>query len=459
MLVGSDLSALVGAALVAYLTWALPAKGQSLSLYLQIAPLLLVFIAAYAQSGLYPGFGLGPVETLRRLSRATVFGFLILAAFSFALKLPPLYSRVTFALAFALSLAFVPLLRAVVTHFAPAWPWWSEPVVVIGTGARAGRAIRSIRRSSHFGYRPVAVLSHPGVAPPADLQVEAVPVVGDLDTAGAIAARGIRVALLETRRHDPARERPMIDRLQRHFHHVVLIREYDDLPVEGLQIRNLGNVVGIEYTNNLLLPGNQAVKRALDVVIAAAACVVAAPIILAASALVLLIDGRPAWFIQDRAGLDGRRVRVPKIRTMRRDAQQRLESHLDANPEARREWGERFKLREDPRLIPIVGRLFRRFSIDELPQLWTVVRGNMSLVGPRPFPDYHLQKFSPAFLDLRLRVRPGVSGLWQIAVRSAGTVREQESFDSYYIRNWSVWLDLYVLARTVGAVLTARGAY
>jgi lipopolysaccharide/colanic/teichoic acid biosynthesis glycosyltransferase len=110
-------------------------------------------------------------------------------------------------------------------------------------------------------------------------------------------------------------------------------------------------------------------------------------------------------------------------------------------------------------LIPFVGRFFRRFSVDELPQLWTVLRGDMSLVGPRPFPDYHLEHFSPAFRELRLRVRPGITGLWQITLRSAGTTAEQESYDSYYIRNWSVWLDLYILSRTIAAVASGRGAY
>jgi lipopolysaccharide/colanic/teichoic acid biosynthesis glycosyltransferase len=125
----------------------------------------------------------------------------------------------------------------------------------------------------------------------------------------------------------------------------------------------------------------------------------------------------------------------------------------------REEWQTRYKLRDDPRLIPVVGRLFRRFSIDELPQLWTVLKGEMSLVGPRPFPDYHLREFPPAFVELRQRVRPGITGLWQIAVRSDGGTSEQEAYDSYYIRNWSVWMDLYILSRTLAAVVSGRGAF
>ncbi|MGH9202955.1 MAG: sugar transferase, partial [Vicinamibacterales bacterium] len=226
-----------------------------------------------------------------------------------------------------------------------------------------------------------------------------------------------------------------------------------------IQIRALGPLVGIEYTNNLLLPGNRMMKRALDLVVAGATLLVASPLVAVAIALVRLIDGSPIFFSQSRAGIDGRRFAVPKIRTMKRDAEKQLDEFLTADAALREEWETRHKLRNDPRLIPLVGRLFRRLSIDELPQLWSVLRGDMSLVGPRPFPDYHLAKFSPLFLEFRQRVRPGITGLWQVEIRSEGSIVEQEAYDSYYIRNWSVWLDLYLLARTVAAVAAGRGAY
>ena len=320
LLATADALALAGAAAGAYLFWALPMREQSPGLYLQLAPLVFLFVVGYARAGLYPGFGLGPVEILRRLWYVTAFGFLVLAAFSFALKLPPLYSRVTFTLAFAFSLVTVPVIRALVSALARRWQWWNEPVVVVGTGERAVKAIRSIKQAGHFGYMPAAVLA---IYDQAETEIEGVPIVGGLEEASKLAAQGVRVALLASRRADPFRERATIDRLQRHFRHVVLIREYDDLPVEGLQIRNLGNLVGIEYTNNLLLHGNQVVKRALDLALASVALVIAAPVIFCAAVLVRLLDGSPVFFIQDRAGLDGRRIAVPKIRTMKRDAEQR----------------------------------------------------------------------------------------------------------------------------------------
>jgi lipopolysaccharide/colanic/teichoic acid biosynthesis glycosyltransferase len=228
--------------------------------------------------------------------------------------------------------------------------------------------------------------------------------------------------------------------------------------VEGLQVRSFGDLVGIEYTNNLLMAGNQFIKRAMDLVVGGVALIVSAPFLLAASALVLLIDGRPVLFFQERVGQNGRRFRVPKIRTMKLDAEARLEQYLAASPALREEWLGRYKLRDDPRVLPWVGHFLRRFSLDELPQLWTVVRGDMSLVGPRPFPDYHLESLPASFLVLRERVRPGITGLWQITARSYG-VETQETYDTYYIRNWSVWLDVYILGRTLAAVLRGRGAF
>ncbi len=164
-------------------------------------------------------------------------------------------------------------------------------------------------------------------------------------------------------------------------------------------------------------------------------------------------------YIQEREGEAGRKIRVWKLRTMYPDADLMLARHLDASSEARQEWVRFFKLKQDPRILPGIGRLLRRTSLDELPQLWNVLKGEMSLVGPRPLPDYHLESFAPEFRVLRSKVPPGLTGMWQVSARSNGDIQVQEALDTYYIRNWSPWLDLHILARTVGAVLFPKGAY
>ena len=457
LLAATDLLALWASGAAAYLLWARPMRGQDAEIYLALAPLFALLLAGYLAADLYPGFGLGPVESLRRTWLVTAFGFLVLAAFSFAVKLPHLYSRVTFAIALALSLIAVPWARALLLARASHWRWWREPVVVIGPRPLVARAIRLLRDVRRPDYRAVAALD-PGWpdAPSSGHPIEGVPLAGGLDRAEQYARRGVQVAILAG---DDLPAETTLDLLQQNFYRVVTLRPFEHLPVEGAQLRNLGGALTIEYTSNLLRPHNRAAKRALDVVASALGLVVAGPIlVLAALAVRLASAGRPI-FEQERSGLGGRSFSVLKVRTMYVDAERRLEEHLREHPELEQEWRQRFKLRDDPRLIPVIGRFLRRFSIDELPQLWNVLRGEMSLVGPRPFPDYHLRAFAPEFLRLRQRMRPGITGLWQVMVRSAGTIDEQQFFDTYYLRNWSVWLDLYILGRTVRAVLRGDGAY
>ncbi len=455
VMVATDLAALAASGGLAWLLWALPMRQQALELYLQLWPLPLFFLAGYAQAGLYPGTGLGPVETLRRLTWVTGVTFLVVAALSFALKVPYVYSRLTFAIAFLLAIVVVPLARLVALGFLARTGWWPEPVVVAGDRVeRIEKVIDNLRWTRQLGYAPRGILwLGPGELPELPPEM-ALPWWND--ERAARAGTGAAVALLASDGTSPGAE---LDRLQQIFHRVLFVRAFDDLPVEGIRVHNLGGFLGLEYTNNLLDPRNQAVKRALDLVLGSIALVLAAPFTLAAVVAVELRSWGPPFYIQSRVGLLGRRIRVPKVRTMVPRAEEQLEMALRDDPALRQEWQEQMKLRRDPRLVPGVGSLLRRFSLDELPQLWSVVRGDMSLVGPRPFPDYHLAQFSPDFLELRTRVRPGITGLWQVSVRSAGPLERQESFDTYYIRNWSIWLDLYILARTAGAVLSGRGAY
>jgi lipopolysaccharide/colanic/teichoic acid biosynthesis glycosyltransferase len=138
------------------------------------------------------------------------------------------------------------------------------------------------------------------------------------------------------------------------------------------------------------------------------------------------------------------------------DADAVLKAHLTAHPELAAEWNLKHKLADDPR-ITAIGKLLRKTSLDELPQIWNVLVGEMSLVGPRPIVRAEMAKYAEA-LVLYLKVRPGITGLWQVSGRSNTTYEERVRFDEYYVRNWSVWLDIFVLGRTVKTVLKSEGA-
>jgi lipopolysaccharide/colanic/teichoic acid biosynthesis glycosyltransferase len=199
-------------------------------------------------------------------------------------------------------------------------------------------------------------------------------------------------------------------------------------------------------------------KRSMDIVIAASALLFLSPIFALTMLAVLLHDGAPVFYFQLRGGKDGTSIRVWKFRSMYRDAGVRLQRLLENDPKKREEWERSFKLRDDPRILPRIGTFIRKSSIDELPQLWNVLKGDMSIVGPRPFPPEHLAAFSKEFQNLRATVIPGITGLWQVTLRSDGELDEQERLDRSYITGWSLWLDIYIILRTPLALLTSRGA-
>jgi lipopolysaccharide/colanic/teichoic acid biosynthesis glycosyltransferase len=199
-------------------------------------------------------------------------------------------------------------------------------------------------------------------------------------------------------------------------------------------------------------------KRILDISFGLLAFVLALPVMAVAAALICMVDPGPVLYGQMRRGLHGQPLKIWKLRSMYQDSQPRLDRILQEDPAAAAEWATRFKLSKDPRILPVVGCFIRKFSLDELPQLWNVIRGDLSLVGPRVFVDYDLDVYSPEALRLRQSVMAGLTGLWQVSVRSDGDNRDKVRYDSAYVRNWSFWMDLDILYRTVGVVLTGRGA-
>lgn len=205
-------------------------------------------------------------------------------------------------------------------------------------------------------------------------------------------------------------------------------------------------------------PAARKIKRAMDLCGGAMLLILASPILLVAGTLIFFADGRPIFFRQARGGQGGAMIRIWKLRSMYRNAPDRLENILAADPAKRAEWNQHFKLRDDPRILPLVGNLIRRTSIDELPQLWNVLMGEMSLVGPRPFPENHLNALPPEFCELRHRMLPGITGLWQVTLRSDGGLEMQQRLDTAYVRGWSIWLDFYILFRTPVVLLSSRGA-
>jgi Undecaprenyl-phosphate galactose phosphotransferase WbaP len=224
-----------------------------------------------------------------------------------------------------------------------------------------------------------------------------------------------------------------------------------------VRAQDVGGMLGLEVRQQLLLRGPRTLKAAMDLVGAGLLVVILLPVFLLIALLVKIDSPGPVFYGATRLGQNGTLFRTWKFRTMHREAEKMLQQYLADNPELREEWQRTFKLKNDPR-ITRVGKFLRLMSLDELPQLWNVLVGEMSLVGPRPIVEGEIKYYGESY-DLYKRVRPGISGLWQVSGRNDTTYEERVRLDTYYVRNWSPWLDFYVALKTVQAVLARRGAY
>jgi Undecaprenyl-phosphate galactose phosphotransferase WbaP len=215
--------------------------------------------------------------------------------------------------------------------------------------------------------------------------------------------------------------------------------------------------LGLEVIQQASMPDRQVPKRLLDLALSSLALLFLAPILLAIMIAIKIESPGPALFGHLRIGRNGRFFRAWKFRTMAHNADKVLERYLAANPEARAEWERDHKLKNDPR-VTAVGRFLRKTSLDELPQLWNVLSNEMSMVGPRPIVEAEIPKYGNSY-SVYTRVKGGVTGLWQVSGRSDVSYDERVKLDTFYVRNWSVWLDLCILYRTIGTVLFRNGAY
>jgi len=198
-------------------------------------------------------------------------------------------------------------------------------------------------------------------------------------------------------------------------------------------------------------------KRFVDLIGALFLGLLSSPIIAVAALATRFSSEGPVLYRQIRIGRGNRAFTALKFRTMWMNADERLDDYLARDPALREQWERVAKLKNDPR-VTRVGRFLRRFSLDELPQLWNVLTGEMSLIGPRPIVVEEIEKYGLDYTAYQ-RVRPGLTGLWQVSGRNDTTYQQRVDYDSYYVRNWSLWLDAKILIKTFRAVISGVGAY
>ena len=425
--------------------------------YFMLGPTAAACVLLFASSGLYSIVAANPAEELKKLSVSITLLYLLLTATSFLTKQVDIYSRGVFVCAWLFSLVLTPLMREITRKVMGKQKWWGVHVMVVGAGPQTEQLLQRLTEDQSSGLKPVICVSDQFVP---DGFYHGVRVAGSIALAPHLAKLyGIRHAIVAL----PQDEQPDFFRLLEQqgspFSNVTIVPNFESIGSIWVTPIDVNGLLGLEIRQNLLVPGNRLIKRTFDLAFGFAFGLMSLPIIALAALIIKLVNPGPAFYSQIREGLGGAPIRIWKLRTMYNNAAELLSAHLESNDEAREEWSRYFKLRHDPRILPWIGKFLRRSSIDELPQLWNVLRGDMSLVGPRPFPEYHLDQFAEEFRNLRAKVVPGITGMWQISSRSDGDLAIQERQDTFYIRNWSLWVDMHILLRTVWVVAFGKGAY
>lgn len=414
-----------------------------------IIPLWLIVASVYR---LYPGWGLGAVEELRREALSLGIVFSLTLVFFFWAQLGTITSRFTLTGTFILALAIVPAVRKLVKSFLIRSGQYGLPVVIYGAEQEGRDLVKHLEAEKGLGYKPIAFLDdHPSFW---GAHIKGIPVLGDTN----LVLPDAQVAILAMNNVEPEYRQHLLEGPLSYYRNVIIIPDLRELPSLWVGTVDMGGTLGLRIEMNLADPLARFGKRTFDLAATVLSSVFWVPLVAFLAGLIWLGDRKNPFFLQKRMGHHGKEFYTWKFRTMVPNAEKVLQEALETDPVLKAEWERDFKLKSDPRITPL-GHFLRRFSLDEIPQLINVLVGTMSLVGPRPLPAYHEDELDTRVTAMRRRIRPGMTGMWQVSGRSDAGTDGMELFDSYYVRNWSIWLDMVVLVRTFSAVLRSSGAY
>ena len=388
--------------------------------------------------------GIHPVYETRQSMVALAFASLVAVSHLLAAGQP--WIPVLLFLPFGL---LTPVVRAMARSAFSKTTWWGVPCFVYGADRRINTLYAQHQKNAGRGLIPSGFLQE---KLPENADEIADHFVSTPRRTQPLASR-VSCALVHRRGRTDNEIQDFIDTHLRGFARVIILPDDPRVP----SLWSMGGTTGISIEDNLLRPTSQFVKRTVDIFVAGVGLTLGAPVFAVLALWIKLTSSGPVLYGHTRISRDGKRFKVWKFRSMVTNAEEVLKKHLSESYVLRDEWEATHKLQKDPR-VTTVGRFLRKTSLDELPQLWNVLVGEMSLVGPRPIVEHEIERYQCTFKSY-IRVRPGITGFWQVSGRNLTTYERRVELDEFYVRNWSVWFDLYILVRTVKTVLLREGAF
>ncbi|MDR1324568.1 MAG: undecaprenyl-phosphate galactose phosphotransferase WbaP [Treponema sp.] len=413
-----------------------------------------VFLLIFQVCNLYPGVSLAPSEEFKLFTTASFMahGGIILSRFIEDRELDAI--SVAFAVSFVFSTFMLLMCRSATHYLLRKKRLGGIPAVVYGGEALGKLVVDRLLDSVKTGYVPVLILSE-------KLEADAyreVPVLHDISLGPELVRRyNIKMAIVAMQELNEEELTRLLNHSVSAFRYNALIPDFFRATNIWMTVRDFDGLLGFLTSHRLKMGWNLAMKRFMDLSLTIIGGVLILPLLLLLALVVKVSSPGPVLYGHGRLGCNGKPFKAYKFRSMAIDADARLRKLLEEHPAMREEWEASHKIKNDPRVTK-VGRFLRRTSLDELPQLINVLKGEMSLVGPRPIVEDEVPKYGEDFKRI-FSVKPGISGLWQVSGRSDTDYNERVLFDTYYLQSWSVWLDMWILYQTIIAVLRGRGAY
>lgn len=416
----------------------------------------LVFIAFLAISQTYTK--MRPIIAMvQQIFYAVLYALITCILILYFMQASMLASRLYVVLFGFLALFNIYIGRYILLKLLKKMNWLTKPVILIGAGKTAELALSFFDGDLGYRYRVVGLLDD---APISKILPQKFLLLGQVQNAvDIIRDSGVKTVIITAPGMDGTRMERLVAKIQPLVRDILFVPDLMMLPLGhvGVEPFYTEKVFMLSIRNNLARRRNRLAKRIFDLILTIIGGILISPILLILAVVVGVDNKGRIIFAHRRVGRKGKPFPCYKFQTMVPNAQERLEEYLAKNPEARKEWEESFKLTNDPRVTKL-GAFLRKTSLDELPQLWNVLMGDMSLVGPRPIVAKEV-KFYGENIEEYYMVPPGITGMWQVNGRSDTTYEERVGMDTWYVRNWSVWIDLVYLFKTVKTVFTGKGAY
>jgi undecaprenyl-phosphate galactose phosphotransferase len=390
-------------------------------------------------------------QIIKAISFSIIFIFFILSL----TKQAHLVSRLTIIILYFYSIILFPLFR----HFGKKFlfDFYRNPILIIGAGETGKSVAKSIIEDPHLDFDIKGFLddNKEGFI---EINNKKYPILGKISNVEIL--NGIDTVIIAIPSLNSNNLNDLINKIHRNTKNVFIVPALNDIGLLNSEIYNLFNekMFLLKIENHLESSINQAIKRLFDLTLSVLMLPILLPTILIIGVLIKLDSRGPIFYTQERVGKNGKKFKVIKFRSMYTNAYELLKEFLEKNPELRQEYETFRKLKNDPRVTK-VGKFLRKTSLDELPQIFNVLKGEMSLVGPRPVTKEEIDKYYKDYAIYYYEVLPGITSLWQISGRSDTSYDERVELDVWYVKNWNLWLDIVILIKTIKVVLKREGAY